>query len=45
MVKDLRTGVKTGDIQAVMDGDIDAFIEGKLRGLTYKKGEADEDED
>ena len=42
MVKDLRTGVKTGDIQAVMDGDIDAFIEGKLRGLTYKKGAADE---
>jgi peptide chain release factor 2 len=42
MVKDLRTGVKIGDIQAVMDGDIDAFIEGKLRGLTYKKGESDE---
>jgi len=45
MVKDLRTGVKTGDIQAVMDGDIDAFIEGKLRGLTYKKGAEEEDED
>jgi peptide chain release factor 2 len=45
MVKDLRTGVKTGDIQAVMDGDIDAFIEGKLRGLTYKKGESDEDDE
>ena len=45
MVKDLRTGVKTGDIQAVMDGDIDAFIEGKLRGLTYKKGAADEDDE
>ena len=46
MVKDLRTGVKTGDIQAVMDGDIDAFIEGKLRGLTYKKGaSADEDDE
>jgi peptide chain release factor 2 len=44
MVKDLRTGVKTGDIQAVMDGEIDAFIEGKLRGLTYKKGESDEEE-
>jgi peptide chain release factor 2 len=37
--------VKTGDIQAVMDGDIDAFIEGKLRGLTYKKGAEEEDED
>ena len=45
MVKDLRTGVKTGDIQAVIDGDIDAFIEGKLRGLTYKKGAADEDDE
>ena len=32
MVKDLRTGVETGNIQAVMDGDIDAFIEAKLRG-------------
>jgi hypothetical protein len=29
----------------VMDGDIDAFIEGKLRGLTYKKGESDEDDE
>jgi len=43
MVKDLRTGVQTSDIQAVMDGDIDAFIEGKLRGLTYKKGADDDD--
>ncbi len=43
MVKDLRTGVQTSDIQAVMDGDIDAFIEGKLRGLTYKKGAQDDD--
>ena len=45
IVKDLRTGVKTGDIQAVMDGDIDAFIEGKLRGLTYKKGAANDEND
>lgn len=44
MVKDLRTGVQTSDIQGVMDGDIDAFIEGKLRGLTYKKGAGDEEE-
>lgn len=42
MVKDLRTGVQTSNIQGVMDGDINAFIEGKLRGLTYKKG-ADDD--
>ncbi len=44
MVKDLRTGVQSSDIQAVMDGEIDAFIEGKLRGLTYKKGAGDDDE-
>ncbi|HVJ56858.1 MAG TPA: peptide chain release factor 2, partial [Terrimicrobiaceae bacterium] len=42
MVKDLRTGVQTSDIQGVMDGNIDAFVEGKLRGLTYKKGAQDE---
>ncbi|HEY8900336.1 MAG TPA: peptide chain release factor 2 [Chthoniobacterales bacterium] len=44
MVKDLRTGVQTSDVQAVMDGEIDAFIEGKLRGLVYKKGAGDDDE-
>ena len=43
MVKDLRTGVQSSDVQAVMDGEIDAFIEGKLRGLTYKKGAGDDD--
>lgn len=42
MVKDLRTGVQTSDIQGVMDGAIDTFIEGKLRGLTYKKGAQDD---
>ena len=31
MVKDHRTGVQTGNIQAVMDGEIDRFIEGFLR--------------
>jgi peptide chain release factor 2 len=36
MVKDLRTGVETGNIQAVMDGDLDAFIEAMLRGQTRK---------
>jgi peptide chain release factor 2 len=45
MVKDLRTGVQTSNVQGVMDGDLDEFIHGKLRGLTYKKGAADEDED
>ncbi len=31
MVKDLRTGVETGNIQAVMDGDIDRFVNAWLR--------------
>ena len=31
MVKDLRTSHETGNIQAVMDGDLDGFIEAKLR--------------
>jgi peptide chain release factor 2 len=43
MVKDHRTGVETSNVGHVMDGDIDAFIHGKLRGLTNKKGAADED--
>jgi protein subunit release factor B len=30
MVKDHRTGVETSNVQAVMDGDIDDFIEGFL---------------
>jgi peptide chain release factor 2 len=34
MVKDLRTGVQTSNIDDVMEGDIDEFIHGKLRGLT-----------
>lgn len=43
MVKDLRTGVQTSGIQGVMDGDIDPFIHGKLRGLTNDKGGDDLD--
>ncbi len=31
MVKDLRTGVETGNLDAVMDGDIDRFITAWLR--------------
>src|SRR5215469_4160872 len=40
MVKDHRTGVETSNVQAVMDGDLDEFIEGKLRGLSPKSPEA-----
>ena len=31
MVKDHRTSIETGNLQAVMDGDIDIFIEGYLQ--------------
>ncbi len=30
LVKDVRTGEETGDVQAVMDGDIDPFIRAYL---------------
>jgi len=30
MVKDLRTGEETGNIQAVMDGDLDPFMNAYL---------------
>jgi peptide chain release factor 2 len=42
-VIDLRTGVETSNIDAMMDGDIDAFIQGKLRGLKREKGATDEE--
>src|SRR5206468_2189978 len=32
MVKDLRTGVQTSDVQGVMDGDLDQFVNAWLRG-------------
>ncbi len=43
MVKDHRTGEKTGNVSAVMDGDLDAFVEAKLRGR--KAGDSDDDDD
>jgi len=33
MVKDLRTGVETGNTDAVLDGDLDTFIEEEIRTL------------
>ena len=43
MVKDLRTGEQTSDVQAVMDGSLDPFIEAFLRGK--KRSDADVDEE
>jgi len=43
-VLDLRTGEESGNIQDIMDGDIDAFIEAKLRGKVRVKGAKDDDE-
>jgi len=37
LVKDLRTGVETGNVQAVLNGEIDAFIEAYLRQQMGKK--------
>jgi len=34
MVKDHRTGAETSNVQAVMDGDLDLFIQARLRGQT-----------
>jgi len=39
MVKDHRTGAETSNVQAVMGGDIDTFMQGKLRGEKNTKGE------
>jgi peptide chain release factor 2 len=41
MVKDHRTGVQTSDVPGVMDGDLNAFIHGKLRGLVAGEDDSD----
>ncbi|MGF1452554.1 MAG: peptide chain release factor 2 [Opitutales bacterium] len=46
MVKDLRTGVETGNVQAVQDGELDPFIHAWLRaGCPRTRAEAVEVED
>ncbi len=40
MVKDLRTGVETGNAQAVLDGDLDPFLEAALaHGVSNRRPE------
>ncbi|MEK7952840.1 peptide chain release factor 2 [Luteolibacter soli] len=43
-VLDLRTGYESGNIQNIMDGDIDGYIEAKLRGKVRVKGGNNDDE-
>ena len=44
MVKDHRTGAETSNVQEVMDGKIDNFIQAKLRGQKAAKGEKTADD-
>ena len=43
MVKDVRTGVEKGNARAVLDGDLDEFLEASLSGKKRSKGEKDLD--
>jgi peptide chain release factor 2 len=46
MVKDLRTGIETSNVQAVMDGALDAFVNGWLRaGCPTKRMQGIKDEE
>lgn len=38
-IKDLRTGVETGNTQAVLDGDLDRFMEASLMQVTEDRGQ------
>jgi peptide chain release factor 2 len=44
MVKDLRTGIQSGNVQEVMDGDLDNFVNGWLQaGCPTKRIAADDE--
>ncbi|RUM30875.1 MAG: peptide chain release factor 2 [Aquifex sp.] len=40
LIKDLRTGYETGNVEAVMDGEIDEFIESYLKWKAQKEKES-----
>jgi len=42
LVKDLRTNVETGNVDAVLDGDLDEFIEAELRRRRSEEGDQPE---
>jgi peptide chain release factor 2 len=35
MIKDHRTGVEVGDVNRILDGDLDEFIEAALKKRVY----------
>ena len=41
LVKDLRSNEETGNVEAVLDGDLDAFIEAELRRRAEERRDAD----
>jgi peptide chain release factor 2 len=45
MVKDLRTGIQTGNVAAVMDGEVDDFVNGWLQAGCPTKRVAGEDDE
>jgi peptide chain release factor 2 len=48
MVKDLRTGVETSDVQGVMDGELDPFVNGWLKAggpMKRMQGVKDDEEE
>jgi peptide chain release factor 2 len=40
LVKDHRTGLEVGNVQAVLDGDLDNFMEAYLRLDAGREGQA-----
>jgi peptide chain release factor 2 len=39
LIKDHRTGFETGNVDHVLDGDLDGFIEAFLRSPSVQKGQ------